>query len=118
MTDQLQQVNEATGEMVTSFRETSQTIADTVMTMQDRNLRFAQGLFSSWMELLTLQTESVQHLQRQWGQLIRKQQGTFQKLMPASMQIYMGFLRTPFPFSQQMIDTAEAELERERELVH
>ena len=115
---QLQQVNEATGEMVTSLRETRQTIVDSVMTIQDSSLRFTQSLFSGWMELLTQQTESMQHLQQQWGQQVRKQQDAFQTLMSASMSIYMDFLRAPFAFSQQLVDTAEAGLERKREIAH
>ena len=65
MTDnkQLQQVQEATWDLVDSFREANRTLADSVMAMQDHNLRFAQNAFLSWMELLTHQTESVQHFQ-------------------------------------------------------
>ena len=93
---QIQQINEATREIVTSLREGSQTIADSVLTIQDRNLRFTQGLFLNWIELLTHQMESVQLLQQQWGQQIQKRQGAFQRLMPASMQISMDLLRAPF----------------------
>ncbi len=111
---QIQQVNEATEEIVTSLRESNQTIADSVLTIQDRNLRFTQGLFSSWMELLTHQTESVQLLQQQWGQQIQKQRGALQKLVPASMRIYMDFLRAPFSFSRQLVDTTETAMQQER----
>jgi hypothetical protein len=94
MTDntQLQQVRNASWDLVNSLRETNQTIADSFMTIQDHNLNFTQGLFSSWMELLTQQTESVQHVQQQWGSQIRKQQDALQKLMPPSMRIYLDFL--------------------------
>jgi hypothetical protein len=113
--DQLQQVNKATGDIVNFSRETQQTIADSVMTIQDRNLRFAQNTFLSWMELLTHQAESVQHLQQQWGQRTRKQQGALQELMPISMQIYIDFLRAPFSFSRQLVDAAENAMQHEQE---
>ncbi len=74
MTDnkQLQQVNQATWDMVDAFREANRTLADSVMAIQDHNLKFAQNTFLSWMELLTHQTESVQHVQQQGEPQIQK----------------------------------------------
>ena len=119
MTDnkQLQQVNQNTWDLVDSFREANRTIADSVMTMQDHNLRFAQNTFLSWMELLTHQTESVQHVQQQWRPQIPKQQGAFQKLMPPSMRISMDFLLAPFTLSRKLVEASMTATQRERELV-
>ena len=39
---QFQQVDEATGERVTSLRETNQTIADSLVSLQGCYLKFAQ----------------------------------------------------------------------------
>lgn len=114
---QLQQVNEATWNVVDSLRETNQTVADSLVTLQDRNLKFAQNTFLSWTELLTQQTEAVQHLQQQWGQQIRQQQDAFQKLASATMGISMNFLFTPFSFLRRSADVTEDMLQREREQV-
>ena len=119
MTDnkQLQQVNQNTWDLVNSFREANRTIADSVMTMQDHNLRFAQNTFLSWMELLTHQTESVQQFQQQWRPQIQKQRGAFQKLMPPSMRISRDFLLAPFTLSRKLIEASMTATQRERELV-
>ncbi len=119
MTDnkQLQQVHDASWDLINSLRGTNQTFVDSIITIQDHNLKFTQGLFSSWMELLTQQTESVQHFQQQWGQQIREQQDALQKLMPLSIQIYLDFLRTPFSFSRQVVDGIKTATRGERELV-
>jgi hypothetical protein len=119
MTDnkQFQQVQEATLNMVDSLHEANRTLADSVMTMQDHNLRFAQNTFLSWMELLTHQTESVQQFQQQWGPQIQQQQGAFQKLMPPSMQIYMDFLLAPFTLSRKLLEASMTATQREREPV-
>jgi hypothetical protein len=98
---QLQQVNEAAGAMVTSLRETSQAIANSVITIQDHNLRFTQDFFSNWMELLTYDMESAQQLQQQLGKQI-------QKLVPASMWNYMDFLRAPRRISHQAAEIPKA----------
>ncbi len=119
MTDnkQLQQVHDVSWDLVNSLRRTNQTLADSIMTIQDNNLKFTQGLFLSWMELLTQQTESVQHFQQQWRPQIREQQDALQKLLPLSTQIYLDFLRTPFSFPRQVIDGTKTATQRERELV-
>jgi len=116
MTDnkQLQQVHEASWEVIDTIRETSQTVADSLVTIQDRNLKFAQNIFLSWMELLTGQTESMQHLQQQWGQQVRTQRDAFQKLASTSTQIYRDFLLAPFSFSHRLIDATEDEVQQEQ----
>ncbi len=114
---QFQQVQEVTSDAVNSLRKTSQAVADSVITMQNHNLRFAQNTFLSWMELLTHQTESIQHLQQQWGPQIQKQQGAFQKLMPPSMRISMDFLLAPFTLSRKLVEASMTAAQREREPV-
>ncbi len=119
MTDntQLQQVRNASWDLVNSLRETNQTIANSVLTIQDHNLKFTQSAFLSWMELLTYQTESVQRLQQQLRPQIQKLQGALQKLMPASGRIYLVLLRAPFSFSRQLADATEYMGQRRQEQV-
>ncbi len=112
-----QQVQEATSDVVNALRKTSQAVADSVITMQNHHLRFAQNTFLSWMELLTHQTESIQHVQQQWGPQIQKQQDAFQKLMPPSMRIYMDFLLAPFTLSRKLVEASMTAAQREREPV-
>jgi uncharacterized protein with PIN domain len=96
--EKLQQVREATGTMVNALRDTNQTAVEILTTMQERNLQFAQNTFSNWVELLTQQVESVQHLQQQWEQQAQRQHDAFQKLVSSSMQSYMSFCFAPFSF--------------------
>jgi len=113
--NQLQQVHEASWKVVDSFLETSQTVTDSLVTIQDHNLKFAQNIFLSWIDLLTQQTESMQHLQQQWGQQIQTQRDTFQRLASTSMQIYMDFFLAPFSFSRRLVDETEDAMRKERE---
>jgi hypothetical protein len=108
---QLQQVQDASWDVVNSFRETSQNVADSLMSIQDHNLRFAHNIFLSWMELLTQQAESTQRSQQHWRQQIQQQQEAFQRLASNSMQIYRDFLLTPFFFSRQLVEVTETEME-------
>jgi hypothetical protein len=117
MTDnkQFQQVHDASWNVIDSIRETNQSIADSLVTIQDHNLKLAQNIFLSWMELFTGQAESIQHLQQRWGEQARTRQDAFQKLASTSTQIYMNFLLAPFSFSRRLIDAAEDTVEQEQE---
>ncbi len=60
---QLQQVHEASWNVIDTLHETSQMVADSLVTLQDHNLKFAQNIFLSRMDLFTQQTETMHHLQ-------------------------------------------------------
>jgi hypothetical protein len=112
---QSQQVHDASWDLVNSFRETNQTVMDNLVNLQDRNAKFTQNVFLNWMELLTQQTESMQHMQQQWAQQFRKQQDAYQKLASASMQTYMDFFLAPLSFSRQLVEATESSMKQERE---
>ena len=117
MTDnkQFQQVHDASWKVIDTIRETNQSFAESLVTIQDNNLKLAQNIFLSWMELFTGQAESIQHLQQQWGQQVRTQGDAFQKLASTSTQIYMDFLLAPFSFSRRLLDATEDAIEQEQE---
>jgi hypothetical protein len=100
-----------------SVHEASQAFADSIMAIQELNLRFAQNIFLSWMELLTQQTERTRTMEQQWGQQTPKRQEAFQRLIPASMQLYMDFFLAPFTLSRKLVETSMPAMQREAEMV-
>jgi hypothetical protein len=117
MTDnkQFNQVNEATRDLVKSFSETNQTFVNSFVTLQERNLRWAQNLWLNWMELLPLQAESVSSLTQQWGQQTQKQLKVSQQLASASLGLSLALLSAPLSISWQKMDTATTATQREPE---
>ncbi len=115
MTDnqQFQHVQEVSWDVVSSLNEASQTLANSLVTMQERNLKFAQHIFLSWTELLTQQTKSIQEVQQQWGQQTRMQRNAFQRLTPPLMRIYLDFFLAPFSFSRRLVDATEAAMQQQ-----
>jgi hypothetical protein len=109
---QLQQVHEASWDAVNSLRETSQTVADSLVALQDHNLKFTQNIFLSWMDVLTHQAESTRRLQQQWEQQTRRQQEAFQRLSSISSQIYMDFFLAPLAFSRKLVEATETSIEQ------
>src|SRR6266849_1095255 len=73
-------VNEAALKIITSFREANQAIAQSVVAAQERNVKFAQGLFTSGVEVLKSHAEGTQTLLQELEQQTQKQQEAFQKL--------------------------------------
>jgi hypothetical protein len=115
---QLQQVHKASWNVIDTLHETSQMVADSLVTLQDHNLKFAQNIFLSWMDLFTQQTETVHHLQRRVQQVPTQRDGDgFPKLASTATQIYVDFLLAPFSFSRRLVDATEEAMQQERESV-
>jgi hypothetical protein len=110
---QIQQVHDASWDLVNSIRDSSQTVSNSVLTIQEANLKSAQNIFLTSMELVSQQTENVQRLQQQWGQQFQLQQEALQRLMTNSMQVYRDFLLLPFTLSRRAIDAAEEERQKQ-----
>lgn len=111
MTDN--RIHEASGDVANSVRDTNQALANSLLTVQDRNVKFAHSVFLKWTELLENQTETTQTLMREWGQQIQKQQDAFQRLTSATMEVYLNFLLAPFTFSQQVVQAGRTAMDRE-----
>jgi len=105
-------IHDASWDVVNSIRETNQTLANSAVAAVDRNMKFAQSVFSNWTEVLESQTEDMRHLMREWDQQVKRQQEAFQRLAYATMDVYLSFLRIPFSFYRQVIDTAEEATQR------
>jgi hypothetical protein len=94
-------IQDASWDIVNATRDANQAVANTTVTILDRNLKFAQTTFLSGIEILERETDDLQTLTREWGQHIQKQQEAFQKLAYATMDTYVNFLRSWFSFYQQ-----------------
>ena len=114
--EQFQHVVEATSDEVNSSSETTQTVADSLITLQDYYLRFAQSLFQAWIEMLTPQTQSMPRVQT-WRQSTRQQPEAFQRLTASPLQLYQDFLLAPFTLSRKLVEASMTTTQRERELV-
>jgi len=105
-------INAASWDLVNSFHEANQTVANTLVAVQDRNMRFAQSIFLSGVEVLENQIENTRNLTQEWGQQVQKQQEAYQKLAFATVDIYMDFFRAPLSFYQQFMDATQTAARR------
>ncbi|TMD91906.1 MAG: hypothetical protein E6I79_05590, partial [Chloroflexi bacterium] len=55
-------INKAVSNLSDSLRETNQAIAESAVATQERNLRFAQGIFENGIEVLKSNAEDTRNL--------------------------------------------------------
>jgi Na+/phosphate symporter len=95
-----------------SFREISQTVIESLVAVQERNLKFAQSMLTNAIEVMKSNIEATGQLMQEWEQLTKKQQEAFQELVPGWtgsqwMEPYVSFLRTPLTSYQEALEAAE-----------
>jgi hypothetical protein len=93
--------------LTSSAHDANQTFADTLVGIQDRNMRFAQSLYENGMGLLNSNAESTSQLMQTLVEQSHRQQEAFATLVRSSMDLYVKFLITPFSFYQGALKTAE-----------
>ena len=100
--------------LVDSFRETSQAIAESIISAQQRNMKFAQSMLTNTMEALKSSAEATRSLMEQWEEQTQKQQEALQKLAKEIgdtgtqwVDNYRNLLRNGFSSFQEVIDATE-----------
>jgi predicted nucleic acid-binding Zn-ribbon protein len=93
---------ETTKDVADALRETTQLIAKSVMTAQERNLKFVQTTFTSAMEVMKSHVEASRALMHE----LEQQQEALQKLVPG-MQTTMDMLRAPLSTYQKALESVE-----------
>ena len=76
-------VTEAALHLVQSFREANEAVAESIIASQERNVKFAQSIFTSGMDILKSHMQGTQALVQQIERQTQQQQEAFQRLMLA-----------------------------------
>jgi hypothetical protein len=79
--------------------EANQALVESLSAAQERNLKYAQRVFESTMELLRNHMEGTLALLEQWEQQARKQQG-----IPRTSESYLDLFRVPLIAYQQTLE--------------
>ncbi len=100
-------VTEAALHLVQSFREANQAVAESIIASQERNVKFAQSIFTSGMDILKSHMQGTQALVQQIERQTQQQQEAFQKLVQASMEVSKNLLYTPLSYYKQSLDASD-----------
>ena len=106
-------LQEASWDLVNSVQEVNQLVANTTLTLLDRNMKFAQSTFLSGVEVLEKETKDMSNLAQVGREQLEQQQDAFQRLASGLVDLSMNFLRTWFSFPQQAWSVTRSTVDRE-----
>ncbi len=100
-----EKAGKAAEKLAQTTRDSYKTVLDHVVGVQERNVRFAQGVVDSSIKELRDQAETNQAMTRELVERIEKQRDAYQTLVQESVDAYMGFAYAPFSFYKKSLQT-------------
>jgi hydroxypyruvate isomerase len=91
-------------------RDSYKTVIDHTVALQERNVRFFQGIAEETARELRYQAESNRALTRELVERAEKQRGAFQALVEESMNTYMDAVYAPFSYYKEGLRLVQNEV--------
>ena len=110
-------VNEAALSLTRSLNGTNKTIAETALAAQERNIKFAQGVFENGIEVLKSDAESTRSLLQGLTEQPQQNQGAFQAVVDTTVAIQDRNARFAQSLFQGWIDLLKSHTEATRTLL-
>ncbi len=106
-----------------------QSVTDSMVTAQERNVQFVQGVLENGTEVLRSHVEGTRTLMHTLTEQSHKQREAFEVLARGTWDAYRGFFPSPFRFYERAmetvesitthrVDTAQKMVHQEKQLVH
>ncbi len=102
----MEKANRAAERLAQTTRDSFGTILDHAVGVQERNVRFAQGLVDDSIEELRSQVESNRAMSREIVERAEKQREAFQALLEESVDAYMDLAYVPFSYYKEGLEAA------------
>ncbi len=102
--------NSAAERLAQSTRDSFATVLDHAVGVQERNVRFTQGIVEESIKELRSQVESNREMSWELVEKAQKQREAFQTLLEESVDAYMDLLYTPFAYYRQGLRLVEGEM--------
>ncbi len=106
----MDKANKAAERLAETTRDSFGTILDHAVALQERNVRFAQGLVDGSIKEFRHQVESNRAMTHELVERAEKQRDAFQTLIEESVGAYMDLLYTPFAYYRQGLWLVETEV--------
>jgi len=106
----MNKANRAAERLAETTRDSFGTILDHAVALQERNVRFAQGVVDDSIKELRHQAESNRVMTQELVERAEKQRDAFQTLIKESVDAYMDLLYTPLAYYRQGLRLVETEL--------
>jgi hypothetical protein len=101
-----EKANKAAERLAETTRDSFGTVLDHAVALQERNVRFAQGLVDSSIKELRTQAESNRELTQELVDRAEGQREAFRTLFEESVDAYMDLAYTPFSYYKEGLEAA------------
>jgi hypothetical protein len=102
----MEKANRAAERLAETTRDSFGTILDHAVGVQERNVRFAQGLVDDSIKELRSQVESNQAMTQEIVERAEKQRDALQALLEESVDAYVDLLYAPFSYYKEGLEAA------------
>ena len=103
----VEKMNKTVEKMAQTTKDSYTTVIDHTIGLQERNVRFAQGVVDNSIKELRQQAESNRAMTQELVDRAEKQRGAFQGLVEESVDSYMNFVYAPFSYYKEGLEVAK-----------
>ena len=106
MATNVEKANKAAEKLAETTRDSYQTVVDHAVGLQERNVRFAQGVVDGSIKELRHQAESNRAMTQELVERVEKQRDAYQTLVGQSLDAYMDLAHAPLSYYKQGLQAA------------
>ena len=103
----MDKANKAAERLAETTRDSFGTVVDHAVSLQERNVRFAQGLVDGTIKELRQQAESNRAMTQELVDRAERQRDAFQTLIEESVDAYMDLAYAPFSYYKEGLEAAK-----------
>lgn len=101
MATNVEKANKAAEKLAETTRDSYQIVADHTVGLQERNVRFVQGMVDDSIKELRHQVESTRTMTRELVEHVEKQRDAYQTLVGQSLDAYMDLAYAPLSYYKE-----------------
>ena len=102
-----EKANKAVERLAETTRDSFQTVMDHTVGLQERNVRFAQGMVDGSIKELRHQAESNRAMTQELVERVEKQRDAYQTLVEQSLDAYLDLAYAPFSYYKEGLQAAK-----------
>ncbi len=106
MAHHVEKANEAAEKLAETTRDSYQTVVDHAVGLQERNVRFVQGIVDDSIRELRDQAESNRAMGQELVERFERQRDAYQALVEQSLNAYMDLAYAPFSYYREGLQAA------------
>jgi hypothetical protein len=103
----MEKANRVAEQLAKTTGDSYKTVVDHAVALQERNVRFAQGLVDDSIKELRHQVESNRVMTQELVERAEKQRDAFQTLLEESVDAYMDLAYVPFSYYKEGLEAAK-----------